>query len=188
MQSKLFALLIVLAGYPWRVKSSVRVMCLKHRIQILIIKIISLPGQILLSYTDVFQTHTSHILCNHLTSIKRMGYVIIPKIFQAVKVKNIVVAVFTCCFFTIFAKSVATMIVVVVVQFVTVLTCCWLVINRDRRYRPFSMCRSLVHSTDTCAGLSIRDSFWVFFAYKKLLGRTEMRTRERKCFQSIRTV
>ena len=32
------------------------------------------------------------------------------------------------------------------------------------------------------------DSLWVFFAYKKLLGRTETRTRERKCFQSIRTV
>ena len=48
---------------------------------------------------------------------------------------------------------------------------------------PFSTGRSLVHSTDTCAGLGFRYSFWVFFTYKKNcyaeLGH--------KC-QSIRTV
>ena len=29
---------------------------------------------------------------------------------------------------------------------------------------------------------------WVFFAYNKILGRTETRTRDRMCFQSIRTM
>ena len=47
----------------------------------------------------------------------------------------------------------------------------------------------LVHSTDTCARLGLRDSFWVFFTYiKKLLGRTETRTRDRMDCQSIRIV
>ena len=39
------------------------------------------------------------------------------------------------------------------------------------------------HADDT-----VSVSFWVFFAYKKLLGRTETRTRERKDTQSIETV
>ena len=48
---------------------------------------------------------------------------------------------------------------------------------------------SLGHSSKQSRGrLRIRDSFWVFFAYKKWLGRTETRTRDRMCFQSIRTV
>ena len=33
---------------------------------------------------------------------------------------------------------------------------------------PFTTGRSLVHSTDTCAGIGFRDSFWVFFTYKKI--------------------
>ena len=36
--------------------------------------------------------------------------------------------------------------------------------------------------------LGIRDSFGCFSRIKKLLGRTEMRTRDGVCFQSIRTV
>ena len=47
---------------------------------------------------------------------------------------------------------------------------------------------SLVHSPDTCAMVGLRDSFWVLFAYKKMLGRTETRTRDRMYCQSIRTV
>ena len=49
------------------------VMCLKYRIQLLIIIIISL-GQILLSYIS----NTSHILYWSF-DYKRMGYIIIPK-------------------------------------------------------------------------------------------------------------
>ena len=64
----------------------------------------------------------------------------------------------------------------------------WRSIDRDRGYRPFSTGRSLVHSTDACARPGLRDSYWVFFMYKKMLGRTEVRTRERKDRQSIRTV
>ena len=64
----------------------------------------------------------------------------------------------------------------------------WRSIDRDSRYRPFSTGRSLVDSTDTCAGLGFRDRFWVFSAYKKLLGRTETRTRERMYCQAIQTV
>ena len=52
-------------------------------------------------------------------------------------------------------------------------------IDRDRRYAPVSTLHSLVHSTDICARLGLRDSFWVFFSYKKMLGRTETRTRDR---------
>ena len=33
---------------------------------------------------------------------------------------------------------------------------------------------------NTCAAIRFHDSFWVFLPYKKLLGQTEMRTRERK--------
>ena len=40
----------------------------------------------------------------------------------------------------------------------------------------------------TRVGDKISASFWVFFAYKKLLGRTETRTRDRMYCQSIRIV
>ena len=47
----------------------------------------------------------------------------------------------------------------------------------------------LLHSNKQSRGrLGIRDSFRCFFAYTKILGRTETRTRETKCFQSIPTV
>ena len=36
----------------------------------------------------------------------------------------------------------------------------------------------------SCGRLSIRDSFECFSSIKKCLGQTEMRIRERKCFQS----
>ena len=44
---------------------------------------------------------------------------------------------------------------------------------------PFSTSHSLVYSTDSCARVSLRDSFLVFFAHTKMLGRTGARTRER---------
>ena len=65
--------------------------------------------------------------------------------------------------FTILSKSVAAMIAVVAAR----------VVAGDRPWpalRPFLTGRSLVHSTDTCATFGLRDSYWVFFVYKKLLG------------------
>ena len=44
----------------------------------------------------------------------------------------------------------------------------WRSIDRDRRYRPFSTSRSLVHSTGTGAVIGFRDSLWVFFGHKTL--------------------
>ena len=41
---------------------------------------------------------------------------------------------------------------------------------------------------NTCAGNTVSARFWVFFAFTKLLARTETRTRDMMCFQSIRTV
>ena len=110
-----------------------------------------------------------------LTLYKRIGYVKIPKPhFQAV------VAVLTCCFS----------------PFLLNLSPLWsllsLAINRPwPALLAFSTGRSLVHSTDTCARLGVRISFWVFFAYiyiKQLLGRPETRTRDRIDCQSIWTV
>ena len=46
----------------------------------------------------------------------------------------------------------------------------------------------LVHSIAKCARVGFRDSLWMFFAYKKMLGRTETRTRDRMYCQTIRTV
>ena len=53
--------------------------------------------------------------------------------------------------------------------------------QRVRRYSPF-------HSIETCARMAIRDSLLMFFAYKKILGRTETRTRDRMYCQTIRSV
>ena len=64
------------------------------------------------------------------------------------------------------AQSVAAMTAVVAAHVVAVSVGRWRSIDRDRRYRPFSTGRSLVHSTDTCTGLGFRDSFPMFFAYK----------------------
>ena len=93
------------------------------------------------------------------------------------KVKTLVVAVLTCCF-----------------RRVGPICRCYDHINRScscltrsidhqqvRRYAPF-------HSMETCARLALRDSLWMFFAYKKMLGRTETRTRDRMYCQMIRTV
>ena len=73
--------------------------------------------------------------------------------------------------------------------------------NRDAVNTPFSKgrCQRLAGDQwpvarwfiqiNTRACDTVSASFWVFFPYiKKLLGRTETQTRERKCFQSIRTV
>ena len=46
----------------------------------------------------------------------------------------------------------------------------------------------LVHSTAKCARVGFRDSLCMFFAYTKILGRTEKRTRARMYCQTIRTV
>ena len=40
---------------------------------------------------------------------------------------------------------------------------------------------------NTSAATRFRSSFWVFFGYTKMLSRTEMRTRERKNRQFMRT-
>ena len=58
--------------------------------------------------------------------------------------------------------------------------------NRDGplRLRP---CLSLAVQITTRTGDPITPIFWMFFAYKKMLDRTEMRTRDRICFQPIRT-
>ena len=62
-----------------------------------------------------------------------------------------------------------------------------LAIDRNRRYAPFRRSTRLFIQ-QTLA----RDSVFVIVlgvrCIKKLLGRTETRTRERKCFRSIRTV
>ena len=49
--------------------------------------------------------------------------------------------------------------------------------------------RSVLHSSKQWRmQRGIRDSFWCFSRIKNILGRTETRTRDRMCFQSIRTV
>ena len=50
------------------------------------------------------------------------------------------------------------------------------------------MAGSRVIEINTRATHPISPIFLMFFAYKKLLDRTEMRTRDRICFQPIRTV
>ena len=47
-------------------------------------------------------------------------------------------------------------------------------------YAPF-------HSIETCARMALRDSL-MFFAYKKMVGRTETRTHDRIYCQTMRTV
>ena len=47
---------------------------------------------------------------------------------------------------------------------------------------------SRVIEINTRADDPVYPIFWMFFAYKKLLGRTETRTRDRICFQTLRTV
>ena len=62
--------------------------------------------------------------------------------------------------------------------------------NHDAVNAPFRRVAGdqwVVHSITLARSTRFRE-FLVFFAYKKLLGRTETRTRERNCFQSIRTV
>ena len=49
--------------------------------------------------------------------------------------------------------------------------------------------RSLLHSNkQSRMRCGIHNSFGCFFAFKQILGRTETRTRDRMCFQSMRTV
>ena len=59
--------------------------------------------------------------------------------------------------------------------------------NRDGPLR-WRQCWSLVIEINTGAGGTVSQRLWVFFAYEKITGRTETRTRDRICFQSIRTV
>ena len=90
-------------------------------------------------------------------------------------------------FFAGLAQSVAAMTAVGAAHGVAVSAGGWRSIDRDCRYLPFSTGRSLVHLTYTCAGLGFRDSFGCF-SRKKLLGRTETRTRDRMDCHSIQTV
>ena len=53
---------------------------------------------------------------------------------------------------------------------------------------PSLMAVSWITKLNTRAGDPIYPRFWMFFAYTKLLGRTETRTRDRMYCQSIRTV
>ena len=61
------------------------------------------------------------------------------------------------------------MIAVVVVHVVAVPVGSCRSVDRDGSCRLFSTGRLLRRSTDTCAGLGFRESFWMFFAYKKCL-------------------
>ena len=70
--------------------------------------------------------------------------------------------------FAVLAKSIAAMNAVVADHVVAVPAGRQRSIDRDRRYRLFLTVRSLVHSTDTCAGLGFRYRFWAFFAHKKI--------------------
>ena len=55
-----------------------------------------------------------------------------------------------------------------------------------RRWRDNG--RSRLNEINRCTGHPISQRFWKFFAYKKMLGRTEMRTRYRIYCQTMRTV
>ena len=57
-------------------------------------------------------------------------------------------------------------------------------LNRDRTYRR----RCFIQVNNRTGDSEFAIVFLVFFTCKKLLGGTETRTRDRKCFQSIRTV
>ena len=59
--------------------------------------------------------------------------------------------------------------------------------NRDGPFR-WRQWASLLHSNKHTRGRSGFLRICVFFAYKKLLGRSETRTRDKMCFQTIRTV
>ena len=63
----------------------------------------------------------------------------------------------------------------------------WRPTNRDGPLR-LRQCRSLAIQINTRTGDPIYPRFWKFFEYKKLLGRTEMRTRDRMYCQTIRIV
>ena len=93
-----------------------------------------------------------------------MGYVIIPKPhFSSREGINSRCRRSDVLLFAVLAQSVAALTVVVAAHVVARPADRWRSIDRDRRYRPFSADRLLVHSTYTCAGLGLRDSFWVFF-------------------------
>ncbi len=70
--------------------------------------------------------------------------------------------------FNVLAQSVVAITAVVAAHVVAIPPGCWRSIDRDRRYRPFLTDRSLVHSTETGTGFGFRDSFWMFFSYKKI--------------------
>ena len=80
---------------------------------------------------------------------------------------TLAVAVFTCCVFAVLAQAVAAVPAVVAVQ-----------LNAVRQVAG--------EQVNTRTGDSVSAIFClVFFAYKKLLARTEMRTRDRTDRQSI---
>ena len=59
--------------------------------------------------------------------------------------------------------------------------------NRDGPLR-WRLCRSLATEINTHAGDPISPRFWMIFAYKRMLGQTETRTRDMMYRQTIRTV
>ena len=63
----------------------------------------------------------------------------------------------------------------------------WRPTNRDGPLR-LRQCRSLAIQINTKTGNPIYRRFWKFFAYKKLVGRIETRTRDRMYCQTIRIV
>ena len=122
------------------------------------------------------------------TLYKRIGYAIIPKPhFSSHDCINFRCRCFDVLLFAVLAQSVAAIIAAVAAQVVAAH-----VVADDRStvtgVTPLFDGRSLVHSTYSCARLGLRDRFWMFFAYKKILGRSETRIRDRICCQSIRTV
>ena len=145
-----------LAGIPVEGKSSDSqcLICMKYRIIILIIIIISL-GQILYCILQI------HHACAHARAHKRTR----AHARACTRAHTAVAAVTVRR--TGYRNSMSP--------------------NRDSPLR-LRQCRSLAIQITTRTGDPITPIFWMFFAYKTLLGRTETRTRDRMCFQTIRTV
>ena len=139
------------------------VICMKYRILILIVIIISLGRIILLSYiANTSRTHACTPTNTHTHTHTRAHAHIQPR---------------TSPFrLSLFDGSVAPSHHRVNAPF--------------RRFRGRSMAGRCFIQINSRAGggLGIRDSFGCFSRIKECLGRTETRARERKCFQLIRTI
>ena len=127
----LYSIITGTSWVPVEGKSPVCLICMKYRIIILIINIISL-GQIIIVYCKHNHAHAR----THRRR-RRTGY----------------------------RYSLAP--------------------NRDGPL-CWRQCRSLAIEINTREGDPVSPRFWMFFSYKKILGRTETRTRDRMYCQSIR--